>query len=227
MEHRNTHVKRINEIEKEFFVQISSNRYAKLIFCILMVCGGCKDEYYKFKQHASTNDEDLKYADVFKPWDGDWKGQFLVLKDSCLRTQWVTTPEALTVSSIPFLTSEVLDTIYVEQNYCSVSPYFQNVIIRDSSYSSNEIEIIEAVNKVQNGSIVGMIKKGDEIQSLSGIKIDRGFIIWMRKEGGKSIEVFKETVEKNTYEIIGYGYYDGDDFDKSPKIWFYGKYSRI
>jgi hypothetical protein len=52
-------------------------------------------------------------------------------------------------------------------------------------------------------------------------------IIWQRNEQNpQKIEYFQEEVKDKVYQIIGYGYYEGDDTKRMPRLWFYGRYER-
>jgi hypothetical protein len=44
-------------------------------------------------------------------------------------------------------------------------------------------------------------------------------VIWQRHEQNpQKVEYFKETVSKDRYTIIGWGYYEGDDITQMPKF---------
>ncbi|MCZ6693688.1 MAG: hypothetical protein O6939_07270, partial [Bacteroidetes bacterium] len=68
----------------------------------------------------------------------------------------------------------------------------------------------------------------DEVVRHKGTLLDASTILWERSETEPlKIEFFKETVEKNQYEIVGWGYYEGDNPDLTPQTWFYGLYHKI
>ncbi|NJL76187.1 MAG: hypothetical protein HC892_15380 [Saprospiraceae bacterium] len=120
--------------------------------------------------------------------------------------------------------------IEVEQLYSSKSPYFQKVWIKDTyKDSEGKVKTVKSkgVNKVQGGKMWCVVVKPDETVIHTGRTEGKQTIIWQRHEKNpQKVEYFKETVDTSLYEIIGYGYYDGDELNLSPRYWFYGKYSR-
>ena len=60
------------------------------------------------------------------------------------------------------------------------------------------------------------------------MKRDKETLIWHRSEQSpQRIEYFQETVRADHYEILGWGYYEGDRTDLTPKTWFHGSYFRV
>ncbi|GAA4273666.1 hypothetical protein U6A24_18150 [Aquimarina gracilis] len=171
--------------------------------------------------------QDQRYADVFKILDGYWKGKFLIFEDKnpVLKDQ-------LDLKDISFSTFQKrglkqINSIQVEQIYTSETPYFQKVTITDFYPDSGKKVISEGVNKIQEGQMWCVVKKPDETVIHAGSTKGKSTIVWQRNEKDpQKIEYFKETVSQQFYEIIGWGYYQGDDPKLSPKLWFYAKYKR-
>lgn len=173
---------------------------------------------------------DEQYADVYKPLDGNWKGIFKIYEDQSRGKRSENDLKNLTVDHLRRPSLKLSNTVEVEQTYTSESPYFQRVEIKDT-YTNEDGEttnaVSEGVNKVQNGKMWCVVKKPDETVIHEGNTEGEHTIIWQRSEQKpQKVEYFKETVEETVYEIIGYGYYDGDDLELSPRYWFYGKYEK-
>ena len=119
----------------------------------------------------------------------------------------------------------------VEQIYKSTSPYLQEVSITDTYTDENgETKVVKSsgVNKVENGRLWCIVNKPDETIKHVGRTEGTNTIIWQRDiRSPLKIEYFKETVEPNTYSIIGWGYYGDDDPTKSPRTWFKSVYKRV
>ncbi|NIM11932.1 MAG: hypothetical protein GTO45_07435 [Candidatus Aminicenantes bacterium] len=179
-------------------------------------------------QHNSKNQ---KYANVFKPLDGKWKGKFYVYKNTRGQQKQNPQPHNISVKTLKQLPLKEVLVIDVEQTYTSDDPYFQRVIIKDTytdEKGSKKTAKSKGVNKVENGRLLCIVNKPDEQVIHTGKTTGQNTIIWQRhvKEPLK-IEYFKETVEDDTYTIVGWGYYGDDDPRLSPRMWFYGLYFRL
>lgn len=172
-------------------------------------------------------ESDTAYANVYRPLDGIWKGQFEIYLDTARATKDERLLYNLTkvrMDSMPLLLS---NTIEVTQVYRSLSPYFQTVEITDYYPEKDESISSKGVNKVQDGEMWCVVRKPDETVIHEGSTDGPETIIWQRSEKTpQKIEYFRETVKDSTYTIIGYGYYEGDDTTLMPKYWFYGAYER-
>jgi|GEM_PF-970809 len=170
---------------------------------------------------------DTPYADVFKSLDGIWEGQFTVYEDPLPR---IKRDGELSIISKEDISNRALNTslvIDVRQEYTSESPYFQRVKITDSYPTSGKVEVSKGVNKVQNGQMWCVVHKPTETVIHHGSTDGPDVIIWQSSSTTpQKIEYFYETVSTDSYEIIGYGYYDGDDIELTPRLWFYGLYTR-
>ena len=72
-----------------------------------------------------------------------------------------------------------------------------------------------------------VVKKPSETVIHHGSTDGPGTIIWQSDSKEKK-EYFYETVTKDFYEIIGWGYYGAtEDRSLSPKLWFYSKYKKV
>lgn len=172
---------------------------------------------------------DEQYANVYQPLDGKWKGTFKIFEDQDRKPANEVDLQDISINNIKKPSLKMVNSIEVEQTYKSESPYFQSVQISDTYEENGAIKTIESkgVNKVQNGEMWCVVHKPNETVIHEGNTEGEHTIIWQsnRKQPQK-IEYFRETVETNTYEIVGYGYYEGDDTSLSPKLWFYGRYER-
>ncbi len=73
-----------------------------------------------------------KYADVFKPLDGKWKGKFHVYQATSGQQKENPQPKNIdetTIKNLPLKETMVID---VEQTYTSEGPYLQGVVIKDA-----------------------------------------------------------------------------------------------
>lgn len=169
--------------------------------------------------------EDKKHADVFKPLDGTWKGRFKIYVDSRGQTS-EGRPETLDPKvwqAAPYKLDQAID---VKQVYVSESPYFQRVTITDT-YKDGKVATSKGINKVQGGKLYCIVKKPDDLVIHDGSTEGKDTIIWQRdRKEPLAIEYFKETVEKDEYSILGWGYYGDADPSLSPSYYFEAVYKR-
>lgn len=195
-----------------------------LIFIIGSSCNA-QVEIDNIKDMPKTKAVDKVLANVYKPLDGTWKGVFLVKEDANPKNaKGINLQDPKTM--IKFINaSKTVNTINVTQVYTSKSPYFQTVSITDVYPDSGKTEQSRGVNKIQDGNMWCVVRKPNDTVIHEGSAPNKETIIWQSNKSQR-IEYFYETVTKDYYEIIGYGYYNNDDTSMSPKLWFYGKYER-
>ena len=170
------------------------------------------------------SEQDRHFADVYKLLDGTWKGRFLIYEDTTLVPKQEAKLKQLTKADLKGL--QLIDHLDVTQVYTSESPYFQRVTITDQ-FKDGSVAVSKGVNKVVNGEMWCIVHKPDKIVIHEGATDGANTIIWSSNETSPQvIEYFQETVEAERYEIIGWGYYDGDDPTLSPRLWFYSEYQR-
>ncbi|MCP5052417.1 MAG: hypothetical protein GY940_34940 [bacterium] len=180
--------------------------------------------------NTGNQNNNKKYAGVFKPLDGKWKGTFYVYSHP--RGQAKTTPQPgnIDAGTIKRMAGKVELVIDVEQVYKSESPYLQTVRITDTYTEPDggkRVEVSTGVNKVEKGELVCIVNKPGEQVIHKGNSEGKNTIVWRRHlEKPLKVEFFKETVEKNQYTIVGWGYYGNDDLTLGPKTWFYAIYVR-
>ncbi len=174
---------------------------------------------------------DTQYANVFKPLDGVWQGEFYVYRDRRGQVEGVAQPaqfDSTVIDSLPLELELVID---VRQSYRSQSPYFQRVEIRDTytdAEGNTRVEESRGVNKVQNGQLWCVVAKPDETVIHAGSLEGEHTIIWQRSvDEPLKIEYFRETVLSDRYAIIGWGYYGDDDPELRPEYWFEARYHRV
>ncbi len=172
------------------------------------------------------HENDEQFADVYKILDGTWKGEFLIYKDTNLVDKKSVDLENLTIKNIESPSLTLINSIDVTQVYSSETPYFQRVTITDVYKIGKEV-VSTGVNKIQDGEGWCVVQKPDEMVIHGGVSKGESTIIWSRDEKTPlKVEYFQETVGEKYYEIIGWGYYKGDDTDLTPKLWFYSKYEK-
>ncbi len=187
----------------------------------------------------SFSEADRKFAHVYKPLDGTWRGKFHVYE---LKAEGDLPPSLAVARPIikgdwepgPLVKAGALklkQTIDVEQVYVSESPYFQRVRIRDAYLDAKgERRVIKSrgVNKVQDGVMWCVVRKPHEMVVHRGGTEGKDVIIWQRSlESPRRIEYFHETVRENSYTIRGWGYYGKHAPSRSPRLWFLGEYKRV
>lgn len=207
--------------------------YRAILFPLLFAVMNCHSQpkIADIEQPPRVVEADEKYADVFKPLDGKWQGQFFIYVDTLGQRNGDSQPkqlDSIRLNDLPLKLETVID---VEQHYTSESRYFQRVTIRDTyTNEQGERQVVESrgVNKTQDGKMWCVMVKPDETVIHSGKMAGKHTIIWQRDllEPLK-IEYFRETVKDNEYSILGWGYYGDDNPTLSPRIWFQGKYKRV
>jgi len=199
------------------------------ILCVFWMNSSCQNTLAidDLKTLPKTTKEDTKYTNVFKILDGHWKGKFLIFEDQNLIPKEQSDLKNISFSSIKKRRLKQVNSIDVEQVYTSETPYFQRVTITDFYPHSGQKIISKGVNKIQNGKLWCVVKKPDETVIHKGSANQTNTIIWQRNEKQpQKIEYFKETVSDQFYEIIGWGYYQGDNPRMSPRLWFYARYEK-
>ena len=179
------------------------------------------------KTPPTFTEADQKYKDVYKSLDGTWKGEFIIYEDTKRQKAAQVNLKDISKKNLENKNLKQVGKIQVEQIYTSESPYFQKVTITDFYPESNKKVVGQGVNKVENGKMLCIVIKPDDTVIHDGYidAQDAQTIIWHREESSpQKIEFFRETVLEKTYEIIGWGYYKGDNTTLSPKLWFHGKY---
>ncbi len=177
-------------------------------------------------QPPKASPQDEKYANVYKPLDGTWKGTFNIYVHSQGQTPdgrpKTLTPEAW--KQPPYRLDQTID---VTQVYTSESPYFQRVTITDT-YADGRTVTSQGVNKVQDGRMYCVVKKPDDLVIHDGSTEGSDTIIWRRERTSPlAIEYFRETVQDDAYTIIGWGYYGNANPELSPSYFFEATYKRV
>ncbi len=170
-------------------------------------------------------------ANVFIPLDGMWRGKFYVYTNPEGQSNSTSQPRELDKEYLQALPLVIHDSVEVEQHYYSKGPFLQQVKIKDTYFPNGEAPKTvqsEGYNQVKDGRLVCVINKPSGRVMHSGNWDRKNTITWERSEHDpRRMEFFQETVEDSTYTILGWGYYDEDDPDLSPKTWFYGEYYRV
>lgn len=176
------------------------------------------------------SNKDERYSNVYAALDGTWKGTFTIYKDTTGQQPGDSQPENINAARLDSSWLKQTQEIRVKQVYHSLSPYFQKVTITDrypKPDGTTKKVVSKGVNKVQEGNLWCVVRKPDETVIHEGTLAGPHTLIWQRnKKNPLKIEYFMETVNDNSYEIIGWGYYQGHDPEKGPAYWFHGNYSR-
>ncbi len=201
--------------------------FSLMLFISLTVACQRQIAVDNIKDTPIYSNSDAKYADVFKILDGTWKGNFLIYQDQLIKPKDEINLKDISQKDLQREGLKLINSINVTQVYTSENPYFQRVTITDYYPETKKEEISTGVNKIQDGKMWCIVRKPSETVIHDGITQGDNTIIWSRSEKSpQRIEYFKETVSSKSYEIIGWGYYEGDDPNVSPKLWFYAKYEK-
>lgn len=211
--------------------------YLPILF--LVVCLSCQGQNKAKKkknkkkvpliEQKEAKNED--YADVFAPWNGKWKGQFIVYNDPNGQKKGEAQPKEISKTLLDQMGLEESLRIDVLQEYHSTSPYYQTVRIldtyKDAEGKENTIEST-GYNAVEEGKLLCVVNKPDEQVIHQGMIPADSTIIWGRDLSDPTkVEYFYEEIKANTYFIVGWGYYGEDDPELTPKTWFYAAYDRV
>ena len=211
---------------------MSKNIFTKIIYFSLILffwnCNSSKKTNITNSDKLPTIQEaDKKFANVFKGLDGTWKGEFTIFEDPSPINVKDVNLENLKIEQVQRSDLKMLNKIQVTQVYTSESPYFQRVVITDFYPETGKKDVSNGINKIEDGQMWCIVNKPHEKVVHHGKTEGEKTIIWFQNQKTpQRIEYFQETVDELFYEIIGYGYYDGDDINLSPRLWFYGKYER-
>ncbi|MEL6588434.1 MAG: hypothetical protein AAFQ68_00045 [Bacteroidota bacterium] len=177
----------------------------------------------------ATPDPSPRYADVFQPWDGHWRGVFRIFRDTSgtIQESQPRIEEPRYILEGPFQETMKIE---VEQFYTSTSPFYQEVRIIDTyTDGDGELKQVESTgfNRVLGDTLFCVVNKPGEQVVHTGTARDPQIIVWERDlRNPLKIEYFFEQVQDSTYSILGWGYYGEDDPNAAPKSWFYGEYKR-
>lgn len=197
---------------------------------VILFFGNCsqKVSINDIQHPPKVVEADQALANVYQALDGKWKGNFLIYEDTARQIKKVDQLYHLDQTILDRPNLKASGNIKVEQVYTSESPFFQRVVITDYYPETKETVVSKGINKVQDGKMWCVVLKPDETVIHEGKLEGEHTIIWQRSEKSpQKVEYFYETVHSNTYEIIGWGYYEGDDLTLMPRFWFYGNYHRM
>lgn len=177
---------------------------------------------------GEKNNKETNYANVFKPLDGTWSGDFIVYVDTAGQQKGIAQPTNINFNNIKNPSLKKLSVIKSKHIYRSVSNYIQKGEIIDiikKSDATTDTIISKAINFVENGKLKCIVTKPNETVIHDGEYLGNNTIVWHRNiTKPKRIEYFKETVDSLHYKIIGWGYYGKDDPNMTPRYWFYADY---
>ncbi len=195
---------------------------------VLSICG-CNNfvPINNIESPPRISKSDSVFVYIYKPLEGTWKGDFLIYEDTLLVNALEMNLKHLSPSVIMSKNLKLINPIQVEQKYVSESPFFQKVIITDFYLNTGITEVSLGVNKIQNGELWCVVQKPNDTVIQKGSLREKNTIIWQsHQESPQKVEFFQETFTGNFYDIIGYGYYEGDNLSLSHRLWFYAKYEK-
>lgn len=199
-----------------------------LLLSLVLACQRQPVPINNITQPPEVEPADTAYAGVYRTLDGSWEGTFYIYQDTARKERSNDLLFHFSESALAELPLQLSDSLRVRQRYTSQSPYFQKVKIWDTYPESGKTVESAGVNKVQNGQMWCVVRKPEETVIHRGSLEGEHTIVWQRSEQNpQKIEYFRETVQENRYDIIGWGYYEGQDTSLMPLLWFEGRYKRI
>lgn len=169
--------------------------------------------------------DDEKLADIFKKYEGTWKGNYITIKDidPLLRTSIDLENLKLDYVTKPGLT--LTNNFEAEHVFTSKTPYFQEVSFYDFYPREKKTITTTGNNRVENGKIYRYLKSPKETITLNGTVKNDSTVVWkFEQEKPQRVEYYQEIISDKSIEVIGYKYDELDRLDMAPKKWFYGKF---
>lgn len=204
---------------------------AILILSAALLFFGCNSSDSDSKNNTAKKNSEQKYANVFKPLDGQWQGEFKVYIDTLGQREGLAQPKEINFDSVKKPSLKLQSVIKAKHIYKSVDPLRQDGEIIDIIIKldgSADTIISKATNYIENGKLKCVVHKPSEAVIHDGEYLGNNTIVWQRKTNNPlKIEYFKEIVIDNHYKIIGWGYYGNDDPNLTPRIWFYADYIKM
>lgn len=173
------------------------------------------------------SEADKKYVDIFKKYEGTWKGNYITIKDidPLLKTSIDLENLKLEYVTKPGLT--MINNMEAEHTFSSKSAYFQEFTYYDYYPFNKKTITIDGNNRVENGQLLRYLKTPKESITLNGMVKNDSTIVWkFEQEKPQRVEYYQEIISDQFLEIIGYKYDELDRLDLGPKKWFYGKFAK-
>lgn len=171
--------------------------------------------------------EDKKFADVFKKYEGTWKGNYITIKDNDPLLKTSIDLENLKLDYVTKHGLKLINNLEAEHVFTSKSPYFQELSFYDF-YPKEKTTITSSGNhRVENGKLFRYLKNPKETIIFNGTVKNDSTIVWQfEDEKNYRMEYYQETISGNFIEIIGYKYEELNRLNLAPKKWFYGKFAK-
>lgn len=193
---------------------------------VVIVLNACRSSVpvADIEQIPEVTEVDRQYKGIYAKLDGTWQGTFTIYRAS----QEADPDDYRSAEKIKQYISDrqpaQTESISVTQQYESLTPYFQKVVITDR-YRENGIKktvVSEGVNKVQNGQLYCVVKKPSETVVHRGSIPEKNAIVWQRDlKNPVKKEFFYETVSGEVYEIYGWGIYNKE---RNIQYFYHGRY---
>ncbi|MBK7381630.1 MAG: hypothetical protein IPJ03_22080 [Ignavibacteriales bacterium] len=197
----------------------------KILFLLILIAAlihNCADK---------DNSSNKNLANVFKPLDGQWQGEFKVYIDTLGQREGLAQPKEINFDSIKKTSLKLQSVIKAEHIYKSITQFRQEGKIIDiitKSDGSADTIVSKAINFIEDSKLKCIVTKPNETVIHDGEYLGNNKIVWHREfDVPLKIEYFKESVTDNHYKIIGWGYYGNDDPNLTPRIWFYADYLKM
>lgn len=173
------------------------------------------------------SEADKKYTDVFKKYEGTWKGNYITIKDidPLLKTSIDLENLKLEYVTKPGLT--MINNLEAEHTFISKGAYFQEITYYDYYPFNKKTITTDGNNRVENGQLFRYLKTPKETITFNGIVKNDSTIVWkFEQEKPQRVEYYQEIISDQYLEVIGYKYDELDRLDLGPKKWFYGKFAK-
>ncbi|MFK7772366.1 MAG: hypothetical protein AB8F94_09505 [Saprospiraceae bacterium] len=171
--------------------------------------------------------EDEKLANIFKKYEGTWKGNYITIRDNDPLLKTSIDLENLTLDYVTKPGLNLINNLEGEHVFTSKNSYFQEFSFYDFYPREKKTVTTSGNNRVENGKIFRYSKTPTETIIFNGTIKNDSTIIWQfEDEKNYRLEYYQETISGNFLEIIGYKYDELNRLNLAPKKWFYGKFAK-
>ncbi|MFK8006612.1 MAG: hypothetical protein AB8H03_09585 [Saprospiraceae bacterium] len=171
--------------------------------------------------------DDEKFANIFKKYEGTWKGNYITIRDIDPLLKTSIDLENLTLDYVTKPGLNLINNLEGEHVFTSKNSYFQEFSFYDFYPREKKTITTSGNNRVENGKILRYSTNQKETIVFNGKVKNDSTIVWQYEdEKNYRMEYYQETISGNFLEIIGYKYDEFNRMNLAPKKWFYGKFAK-
>ncbi len=197
-------------------------------FILILALGifACKGNSNRAQQTSPSKSKAV-FTELIKPLEGTWKGKIYTYSDPRGQVDEAAQPKDFSPKLIiarPTRTEQVTD---ITETYISDGEFSQRVKVVEKQ-KGKQIYTNHGFRKVEDGIIVNSINKLTGTEKRIGYKDAENNLNWTREERQPQLlEFFKHIRKEDKIRVIGWGYYEGDDLTKAPRIWYLGDLRKV